>query len=727
MKSTKERVYEYVCQTIYIDDSHTKGVETREIAAALGKQRSNISTALNELLKEGRLIKTDTRPVLYNLPEQNEEHVLKMPNKSGCNRLIGEDGSLHNAVKLAKAAILYPKRPLTVLLNSKGGCGTTYFVTFIHRYAVENGVLQPGSSYVKINCRHYIKKLSLLDEELFGANTKEGNCFERAKGGLLFIDYFDLLDVHQQTRIFTFLETGYIDVGDRKIDCSDVYLVLSCSELNEASLKRRIPVSIELPELSERPLEERFLLLNYFFETEAKELKRDVEVSIDVIKALLVAEFSYNVKEMQYAVLMACANAYARVASEKSEKIRVCIEDFGANIKRSLLEVKNHQTKLNTLLGDREILVYDQVYGYQELEESSVKVHNEVVQDENIRPVVLYAMHGNGAASSLSEVTNALTDCANAYSYDLTLEIDAKRAMEELKELSQKINRGAGIIVIYDVEYIKAMLETIAEELHIEMRFLNVPVTLIGTDAAYKCMKESDIDYVYHLVSQGIWKRRFDSVSRNNVIITLCHTGDGGAMYLKKYIDQHSRLGIKTIAFGISDRKILLKEAMELKRAYNIHAFVGTYDPKLMGVPFISAAKLLDASVDNVDRILMFEPVKLQAFDYSKVYASLEEQLKYTSVAKLKTVLPQVVDELTTAYSLDDEQAHGIFIHLACVVERALSGGKLTKNPDAKKIIHALEEDYRVVSHILKKIEKVFKIIIDDNEIATLIMVLKKL
>ena len=731
MKSIKENVYEYVRQTIYTNASYAKGVETREIAAALGKQRSNISAALNELIKEGRLVKSETRPVLYRLPEQAAEVAEEAAYQQ--NKLIGLDGSLQNAAQLAKAAILYPKHPLNVLLSSKGGCGTTYFVEFMYQYATEKGVLKTDAPLVKINCRHYTKKLSVLKEELFGTEKPEGNCFERARGGMLFIDYFDLLDVRQQARIFSFLETGYIEIENKRVNYSDVYLVLSCYSQNMATLKRRIPVAIELPELKERPLEERFALVNYFFETEARELKRNIEIPVDVIKALLITDYVYNVKELRHEVLTACANAYVRVASTPEQNITICMDDFRAVIKHSMLEIKNYTAELQEVLGKREYweyVLYDQVTGYQSQTQKQANDGDGRIQNLDTaekKPVLLYVMHGSGTARSLCEVTNALSYCDNAYSYDLALEMDAKTAMSELKALVKRIDRGAGIIVIYDMGSIKTMLDAIAEELHIKIYYEQIPITMIGIETAHKCAAESDIDNVFHMVSKEIREQRYNNEPRNSVIITLCHTGDGGAMYLKNYIDQHSRLGIKTIALGISDRKILLKEAMELKRTYSIHAFVGTYDPKLMGIPFVSMTKLLEVAPENIDRVLMFEPVSSPAFDYSKVYDSLEEQLKYTSIAKLKSVLPQVVDELALMYSLDSARMQGIFIHLACVVERILSGGKLTKNPDAKRIIRALEEDYRAISRILKNLEKVFKIIIDDNEIATLIMILKQI
>ena len=112
MKSTKDAVYEYVRQCVYSKGEYSKGVETKEIADALGKQRSNISTALNELIKEGKLIKSDGRPVMYKLSDNKKEN-----SQQEFAYLVGYDGSLKSAVQLSKAAILYPKRSLNVLVT----------------------------------------------------------------------------------------------------------------------------------------------------------------------------------------------------------------------------------------------------------------------------------------------------------------------------------------------------------------------------------------------------------------------------------------------------------------------------------------------------------------------------------------------------------------------------------------------------------------------------------
>lgn len=274
---------------------------------------------------------------------------------------------------------------------------------------------------------------------------------------------------------------------------------------------------------------------------------------------------------------------------------------------------------------------------------------------------------------------------------------------------------------------IKTILETIEEETAIKIRAINMPITLVGIDIARRCTMENDIDYIYHTINLEINKLRNNEEKHNKVIITLCHTGEGGALQLKRYIDQYSKLNIKTIPLAISQKDVLIKEVTELKKTYDIHCFVGTYDPKLFGIPYISISKIFESPSEQIDHILMFEPISSTIFDYDAVYQYLEEQFKYVSVSKLKTVLPDIIDELNTIYDFNENQQVGLFMHIACLCERLLNqSSSITKLDDANKIINAFKEDYQFLVKILKPLEKIFNIIINDVEIAVIIMIIKK-
>ena len=154
---------------------------------------------------------------------------------------------------------------------------------------------------------------------------------------------------------------------------------------------------------------------------------------------------------------------------------------------------------------------------------------------------------------------------------------------------------------------------------------------------------------------------------------------------------------------------------------------MGTYDPKLFGIPFVSIGKILENDKVYLDRILMFEPIDSKTVDYNEVYKYLEEQFRYVSIPKLKTVLPGVIDEFSTVYALSEDQRVGLFMHLACLMERLLEGDSANKNDDKNKLLTVFQEDYRLIRKIIKTLEKAFKVIVDDNELATIIMIVNRI
>lgn len=237
------------------------------------------------------------------------------------------------------------------------------------KYAIEKGVLKKDAAFVKINCKHYEKNVAAISDDLFGVNENlASSAFAKAQKGMLFIDNFDLLDAKQQSRVFTFLETNKVYAENAEIsqDFQEIFLVLACSPQNAAQINRRIPVTIDLPELNNRPREERFDLINHFFAIEGANSDRSIEVTKEALQALLLYDFPFNIKELELQIKAACAKAYIRVVEDGKQDINICLSDFDSTIRKALLKLKDHFIDIENLLGKSEVIYYDKNKGYQE-------------------------------------------------------------------------------------------------------------------------------------------------------------------------------------------------------------------------------------------------------------------------------------------------------------------------------------------------------------------------
>lgn len=345
---------------------------------------------------------------------------------------------------------------------------------------------------------------------------------------------------------------------------------------------------------------------------------------------------------------------------------------------------------------------------------------------DKIHPSLLYIMHGESSASSLMRVTNDLTKLNNAYGYDIKLEEDIETSRKEITEIIKNINKGCGVFVIYDMGSIKTILDSISEETGIRINCIQQPITLVGIDLAHKCANASDIDDI----DSDIYDNYFKQLQTNNkpkAIITLCYTGEGGAIELKNYIDQYSKLNFEIIPLSVASRTELRDTVRDLQKAYRIHSFVGTFDPKILSIPYIPIRKIFQGNQQDLDKILMFEPAKSRNVDYDTIYESLQNRFKYASIAKLKMIMPEIIDDFSRYYSLDIDKEIGLFIHTVSLVENLLEGNKRDLLIDWQKINESFPEDYNTIYRILKKLENAFRIIISDGEISIFIMMLKEI
>ena len=56
MKTTKDNVFEYIQKETMTNPEYKNVISTSAVAGYFGLQRSNVSTVLNELVKEGLLV-----------------------------------------------------------------------------------------------------------------------------------------------------------------------------------------------------------------------------------------------------------------------------------------------------------------------------------------------------------------------------------------------------------------------------------------------------------------------------------------------------------------------------------------------------------------------------------------------------------------------------------------------------------------------------------------------
>ena len=188
----KERIFQCVCQLVEKQEKKT-GVDSVTISEELGLDRSNVSRDLNELVREGRIAKSEGRPVCFMEAERYErqkEEERQLREQETAERfdfdfMIGQQGSLKSQIEQGKSAMLYPPRGLHTLLAGPTGTGKTTFAEKLYEYAVKVGAIEKKQGFMVFNCAEYSQNPQLLLSQLFGCRKGAYTGAERDKPGLV--------------------------------------------------------------------------------------------------------------------------------------------------------------------------------------------------------------------------------------------------------------------------------------------------------------------------------------------------------------------------------------------------------------------------------------------------------------------------------------------------------------------------------------------------------------
>ncbi|MDU5111514.1 MAG: sigma 54-interacting transcriptional regulator, partial [Clostridium sp.] len=202
-------------------DDNNRGIDATTIAEILQIKRNIVSLYLNELVKENKAIKSNSRPVYfrYNFEIANEKKIIESTQINigdVFKEVVGYNGSLKKEIELCKTAVYYPNNGLPMMVIGESGVGKSYLAEIVYRYAVDEGVIEKNAPFKIFNCADYANNQELLSANLFGykkgaytgAECDTKGILELSNGGFLFLDEVHRLSAEGQEKLFIFLDKG---------------------------------------------------------------------------------------------------------------------------------------------------------------------------------------------------------------------------------------------------------------------------------------------------------------------------------------------------------------------------------------------------------------------------------------------------------------------------------------------------------------------------------------
>ncbi|MBP2659405.1 MAG: system transcriptional activator, partial [Firmicutes bacterium] len=341
---SRERKKIYICEEISQILQRNENISYRELTKMLQNSGYKLSRYLVVKYLEEIKGSQDNKQIIdeVSLLKDGSKKQEESREIQAFQNLIGGKGSLEIQIQQAKAAVLYPPNGLHCLILGETGVGKSELAESMYKFSIESGRLAKESPFIVFNCADYAENSQLLISHLFGsvkgaytgaAQDKRG-LIEQADGGILFLDEVHRLTSEGQEMLFQLIDKGCF----RRLGESDftrkavVQLIAATTENIETTLlatfKRRIPMIIEVPPLSKRPLNERLKLIKNFFGYESTRMNAPIHVALDVMKSYLLYECYGNIGQLKSDIQVACAKSFLTYVMDKEDCVKIDVRDL---------------------------------------------------------------------------------------------------------------------------------------------------------------------------------------------------------------------------------------------------------------------------------------------------------------------------------------------------------------------------------------------------------------
>lgn len=338
-ENTRTEILQYLIrQTQIMDFNCFDPFTAKSISDFLNISRNLASQYLNQFVKEDWVIKINCRPVYFlhretlermkhvtrlnasygSLNTLREEIEKKESSKLNFSKAVGCHSSLSYCIDQCKASIKYPPDGIPVAITGAAGTGKSFLARLTFEYTLDHKILPPDTRYLVFDCSGLRADSEKLNASFFG----EQGYLSRDKPVFIVFKEAHLLPGSFQLHLVSFFEKLEHSMGNSLAPVRIIFTSSQCSKsLFQRQLQSRIPVTIILPGLSERMIQEKEELILAFLSQEKDRLRKELYIANSLYQFLLSYDFTDHITGLKNCVRSLCANAFLNHSEHNSRLV----------------------------------------------------------------------------------------------------------------------------------------------------------------------------------------------------------------------------------------------------------------------------------------------------------------------------------------------------------------------------------------------------------------------
>lgn len=348
------------------------------------------------------------------------------------------------------------------------------------------------------------------------------------------------------------------------------------------------------------------------------------------------------------------------------------------------------------------------------------------IRKPEIRSVIL--AHGFSTASSIADVVNHFMEEHLFDSFDMPFNVNLDKVEDYMHHYVKTNDCSKRLVVLADMGSLMILTDKLKDELTGPLLMINNVTTQQALFVAEMIKKETDLEIIGEKLCDSMhtdYRVIYPKIRKKPLIITVCHTGLGAAQQLKEFMDSSlpKELGYSVEAVDYHYLKKYGKDNSLFKQ-YEVQGIIGTADPEIAEVSFVSLEDLItgqgDKSVDNLFRGIEDEETRKIINNNLIRNLSIERLLSAITILDVKRVITYIeesINEIERRLKLEliNSKKAILYVHIASLVERLIRNHEVVEykgTPDTGR-----NQTLKIIADSLETLENAYAIKISDYEL----------
>ncbi|MDU5509963.1 sigma 54-interacting transcriptional regulator [Enterococcus gilvus] len=343
----------------------------------------------------------------------------------------------------------------------------------------------------------------------------------------------------------------------------------------------------------------------------------------------------------------------------------------------------------------------------------------------------LIVAHGYATASSIANVANRFLENDIFESFDMPLDVTPQQIAEEILDYSESNDISNGLVILVDMGSLKEIYQYFPKQIKVPIVIMNnvttpLAITIGENIKQQKTLSELAIKAAAEAVFD--WEMIYPEENRTKALLTTCQTGIGTATQichlLEKSLPSTCDLKIFPYEYRVLEEKKVDETIFSI---YDVLGIIGTDDPQIESVPYLSLEELISGDeqqvlTDWLSQVMTVEENQIFNTNVIRNF-SLEKVIDSVTILDTDKVMSEIDLfmrdlELTGRIQLSNAKKLALYVHVSCLIERLIRNVPIETYEGYSDLYQCQKILLKDIKQAFSVIERDYSVIIPDYEIA---------